>query len=346
MRRGRVATGAFVVAAVTSFWWVAAAPSQGSTLSASITKTGWWSQQPGAQAQPDGGFQVAQAATGPQSVAGLEVTVDQADGITATLSLTQSQSVAGASAPTIQACSIVSSAWKADNPGAWGDQPPSDCGRKVDLQLDAASSTWKGDVSSLITPGGTSGIMIVPVANPVGGLVDPGFQLTFSGAKIEATGTTAADSTPAAGFDSSSSSTGSSSSSSSSSSGSGFSSTGTPSGSGFSSTAAPSSPSIAFPSSPAAATAAPPAAAAPSVATPAAPSAPAAAPPPPISTGLSNTAGVSGGGGQHDRPWGRLMLFVPLAVVVGLVAMAVRRTDDFRSFSFAAFGFGYTNDES
>lgn len=329
MRRSRVraVVAGFTALAATSFFWVAAAPSQGDTLSATISKVGWWSQDPTAQKQPDGGFQVTLTAAGPQSVAAVEITLGEAQSVTsATLTLTETNNVAGPNGPALQACVASSSTWKADNPGQWSDQPPNDCSRSVALQRDATASpvVYKGNISSLVNAGGPSDIMILPVAAPVAGLADPGFQVTVSKAEVAAEGTTSAGSTTdnssSFSFDSSGSSGSSSGSSATSSSGSSGS-----SGSGFSSPSG--SSSFAFPSSPQSATAAPVTPAAPAVAPPSAPSTPAPASPPPPLSGAATSA-AAGRGPHHTRPWGRMIVFLPLAILVGLGAAVVKRSEN------------------
>src|SRR4051812_22721748 len=146
-RRAPITVLAMTLAVAATWLWPAA--SQGDPLTASVVRVGWWSQQPGAQAQGDGGFQVAEAAQQKQSVAAVEVSVGDAESVTtATLKLTEGQSVNPDNAG-LDACTT-SGGWKDANPGAWGDAPPADCSSAVHLQRDAASTSWSGDISKLV----------------------------------------------------------------------------------------------------------------------------------------------------------------------------------------------------
>jgi hypothetical protein len=311
MRLRRPASAVLAMTAAVATTWLWPAASQGDPLTANVVRVGWWSQQPGAQPQGDGGFQVAEAAQQSQSVAAVEVSVGDAQSVTtATLKLTEGQSVNADNAG-LDVCSTFSG-WKDANPGAWADQPRSDCSGAVHLKRDAASTSWTGDVSKLVQPGAVTDLMIVPVSQPVGGVVDPGFQVTIAKAELSADGTTSSSSTgafAAPGSDSSFNAP--------------------PSDSGTSSFSAPadSSPSAAFgPSSSgtgfdASVPASPPASAAPALPAPSAAASPSpAAPAPALGSGSLAASGV----GHHARPWGRLILFVPLAALVGLGAAAAR----------------------
>ena len=110
--------------------------------------------------------------------------------VTTTLTLAEGQSVRSDSAA-MQACAIRGS-WKAENPGAWANVPAYDCSTAVNLTRRGVH-VGKADVSRLVTPGGLSDIIIVPVTQPVGGAVDPGFQVTITKASATADGTPPAD---------------------------------------------------------------------------------------------------------------------------------------------------------
>jgi hypothetical protein len=194
-RRGRAArTGAAVVLAVAAGAVAIAGPAAtpaGSQELAAITQVGWWSQRPGATAQPDGGFEVAVGVGGQeQSAAALRL---EAGGelASAFISLDEATAV-GIQAAGLRACTTTG-AWGEANPGDYEDRPPADCDDAVDLTRDDAGGVWTGDVTSLLDPSGTTLILLEPVGREVvAGLpVVPGFQIQFSGAQVLATGSSA-----------------------------------------------------------------------------------------------------------------------------------------------------------
>jgi hypothetical protein len=155
-----------------------------------------------------------------------------------------------------------------------------------------------------VTAGGLSDIIILPVAQPVGGLVDPGFQVTITKASATADGTPPADTfTTVAPFSSSDFSSGSSDSS-----------------------AAPSSGTQTF-SPPSAGTITAAATPAPINQTPTAQAPANLSPPPAAATSqpFGKPALTTVGGPNRHKPWSRLLFLVPLAVLVGLGAAFARR---------------------
>lgn len=174
---GRCAGGA--AGAVAALAMLAVAPAQADAVDASVARLGWWSQQPGAQAQPAGGFQIAAAGGSTQSVAAVDVKLGDGINPATKLTLTQGQSVGtGAS---VQACKVTRT-WTPANPGAFAAAPTYDCARAVALTFDGTAS-WSGDISSLVNAGGTTSVMLVP-----SGVATSGFQLTFTKAAVAATG--------------------------------------------------------------------------------------------------------------------------------------------------------------
>lgn len=288
----RVVTAAgFVVAAL-----VMAGPSDGSTLTSSVARVGWWSQQPGAQPQPEGGFQVATGPSGDLSVAAVDVSISEGSDVAATLTMEGSETSLGSTHPaTLQIC-VAATPWKEANPGAWADAPQPDCSPAAKVTGDG--SKWTADVSQLVHAGGTTSLMVLPVDQPVNGVVDPGWQVTITKATVAATGTTASDSSAI-----------DSSATSSSSSDSGSFSTGS-SDSSFGSGSGP----PAFVTPPAESTATP-------AVPPAAPPAAAAEPAKPPFTPTKVLAPPKR---VDHKPWARLLLFLPLAALVGAGAALVR----------------------
>lgn len=293
MRRSVTVSLAGVLAGVA--WWAAAGPSAGSALSASVAKVGWWSQQPGAQPQPDGGFQVTNGPSGALSVAAIDVVIGDGTDISASLTLAEGSSV-GSDRAGLIVCTT-SSSWSAANPGAWGDQPSSDCSRAVTMTRDAASVSWKANISGFVHGGQTTSLMIVPAAQPVGGLVDPGWQVSITKASVTADGTTASDTFTTEPAFTETTTLGSSS--------------------GPSPSAAPLpsfTPDTAVQPAPL------------STATPAAPpAAPPAAAAAPVPSEAFSGSGVVRRAGREHKPWGRLLVFVPIAAAVGLGAAAAKR---------------------
>jgi hypothetical protein len=290
----RVVTAAGFVAAAL----VMAAPSDGSTLTSSVARVGWWSQQPGAQPQPEGGFQVATGPSGDLSVAAVDVSISEGSDVAATLTMEGSETSLGSTHPAVLQVCVAATPWKDANPGAWADAPQPDCSPAAKVTGDG--SKWTADVSQLVHAGGTTSLMVLPVDQPVNGVVDPGWQVTITKATVAATGTTASDSST---IDSSATS-GSSSGSSSFGTGSSSDSFGTGTGSSAPAIVTPPAESTVTPAVPPATP--PPAAAVP-------------AKPPFTPTKILATPK------QVDHnPWARLLLFLPLAALVGAGAALLR----------------------
>src|SRR5581483_7580456 len=85
MTRARHA--AFGAATALSCVAVLAAPARASSVAIKVDGVAWWSRQPGAAAQPAGGFQLAYGVDGAESEAAMRVTVPQVSGLKATLVL-------------------------------------------------------------------------------------------------------------------------------------------------------------------------------------------------------------------------------------------------------------------
>jgi hypothetical protein len=181
--------------------------------------------------------------------------------------------------------------WSPVNPGAWPERPTENCDRRVILTR-AEDGTWSGDVGTLLGDGSTS-LVLLPDPDPA---VPSFFNVQFSGASLAASGggsvTTTTDAAPP-----------------------------TTSGSSGSPVASPPrGPSPVVPSAPR-----------PQVAT----TTTVAAPPTTAATGSTPTTAftpraVSASAGD-GRPWGRLVLYVPIcaaiafAVAYGRSALAAGR---------------------
>lgn len=250
------------------------------------TTSGWWTDQPGAAAQPDGGFEVG--GVGGQSVSVAAVRFSTPSGVTtATLSLQESGGFV-TPASSLQVCPTVDP-WEPANPGAMADAPAPDCTNPVPLTRDAAALVWTADVGTLLPSlGGEPSLMIVPGASGGGGSpLDPGFSVTFSGAALAVTAAPGTTTTAFSSFTPPNSGGGGSSSPSN-----GFgSSSGSVSGIG------PFTPTTAAP--------APPTTAAPT-------GNQEAFTPPALAAGAT-----PGGGGKH-QPWERLLFLLPLSAAIGV----------------------------
>ena len=253
---------------------------------------GWWSQDPSAAEEPDGGFQISAVAGEPVSVAALRFSTPS--GVTsATLSIEETGGfVTPASA--IQVCKTTEP-WEPANPGAYDDAPTPDCATPVELVRDADALVWSAEVGPLLPSlGGESSLMIVPGETAGGGSpLDPGYRVTFGQAGlavVAAPGTTMAPPTTLY--------------------------TEPPSSSGFggSSSGSFSTPSAVTPASlPPTTPDTTPADAAPATGD--------AFQPPSLAAGAS----PGGGDGGLEQPWERLLFLVPVAAAAGVGSVYIRR---------------------
>jgi hypothetical protein len=251
---------------------------------------GWWSQDPTAAEQPDGGFQVAAAGGQPVSVAAVRFTVP--DGATsATLHLQEAEGSVVSPTTALQACPTADQ-WEPANPGAFDDAPAPDCEVPIALTRDETALTWSASV-----PAGVAGsLVIVPGETAGGGApIDPAFQLTFTGAALEvSTGAGAG----------------------------GFSGPTPPSptaykapGGGASSFSGAGSSSFAAPG---------PVASSPTTATTAVAETTATTAAPIEGEAIQPFEGGTGGGGV-DQPWERLLILVPLSALAGVAFVYGKR---------------------
>ncbi|MHB8465242.1 MAG: hypothetical protein ACYDH6_04285 [Acidimicrobiales bacterium] len=249
------------------------------TVAARITAVSWWSRQPGATAQPAGGFQISYGVDGIDSVAALRVEIAATSGLHVTLTLTEA-SGGGSSRAAMRVCTTTGT-WTMANPGAYQQAPPADCRHAVSLTHSPTTATWAADVSSLATAGKTANVMVVPVSQAVGGQVDTGFTVTVKKAAVAATGSTApTDTAPKVGA-----------------------------------ATGPTTTVVVATTVPAAA-----AIVAETPTTPSITSAPASANLPAIASPVFSPQIV-----HHTKPWWRLALFVPVAALAGVGAVALRQ---------------------
>ena len=145
------------------------------------TTVGWWSQDPTAAEQPEGGFQVS--AVGGEAVSIAALRFDVADDATnATLELQEAEGSVVSPATALQVCRTTEQ-WEPANPGAFADAPEPDCEAAVDLQRDETTLVWTASVGSLLADGAS--LVVTPADTAGGGApVDPGFQVTFTEAAL------------------------------------------------------------------------------------------------------------------------------------------------------------------
>lgn len=149
------------------------------TRAAPPDSVGWWSDRPTAQAQGDGGFEIAPALDG-TSVAAIAQAVPSGQVQSAALTLTESGGLNQASGSVI-ACA--SGGFAAADPGPIEEAPATECPSGVTLTR-SDDGVWSGDVSSLVN-GAATAIALVPGPAPAdAGPLDAGFTAQFSGADL------------------------------------------------------------------------------------------------------------------------------------------------------------------
>lgn len=282
-----------LVAGTLALLLLVAAPARADSVG-SIKEFGWWTKRPGAQPTPNG-FEVANGPDGAESVAAFRVeltgSVSQA---TLKFSEATDPNVAAVSGtPALKLCSTTSP-WTADQQGAFDKAPTADC--TVSAKMTADKTTWSGDVTPLLAgKTGEVSLMVVPDVQPAAGLVQPTFNRQFGAPVLNADGS--ADASAVTG---------------------GLSSSYTvppaarqevPAGPVFSTPSPVPVPAPASTSGAASAAASSP------------PSRPATQPG--VVTPRGVTIGAAHGAG---KAWGRLVLYIPLAVIIGLGWVLARKS--------------------
>ena len=293
---------------------------------ATITEIGWWTRTP-STTTPEGGFQIAKAPDGPQSVAALRVQVDgEVQG--ALLILFETAGGYRQNDAVIEACPT-SAPWAAAAGGPIEEAPAPDCTNKLSLSRNGTIGSWTvdlapllqgaaGPVSIVLTPGTATTITppqppSVPAPVPLPGApaapapavpapVELGFTVEFARAEMPASGGSSDAPSPTP-----------------SPSGSGSIATGGGDtfGSGFAPTFAPSDAfASSSPSLTPSRTALP--SATPDVATSGAGGVGTAAA---VESGLQPVAATRG----PSPPWGRLLLLIPLSALVGAAGSFARK---------------------
>lgn len=167
-----------------------------------VTAVGWWSSNPVAVAQPQGGFQVAAGPDGStQSLAAVRLSIAATKVDSLPVHLVESSSV-GTDFGILRLCTT-KDPWTAANPGTMDTAPKPDCTVVANLTR-TTDGSWLGDAAALAPNGGEVSLMVVPVYQPPSPApVGPGMIVTISGGQFTATGSNVT-STTASTVDSSS----------------------------------------------------------------------------------------------------------------------------------------------
>ena len=164
------------------------------TAGVTVEEVGWWSSQPTALAQPDNGFQVAAGPQGDaQSVAAIRITIDATHVDDLQVHLVEGDGGAvGTEFGSLRVCTTTAP-WTAANPGALADAPVADCTSAATLTR-TTDGSWLGDLTALAPDGGTVSLVIQPQYQPPVP-VGPGMIVTISAGEFAATGSSAPSTT-------------------------------------------------------------------------------------------------------------------------------------------------------
>jgi hypothetical protein len=277
-----------VLAALALTW---SAPAHADSVG-SIGEFGWWTKRPGAQAVVNG-FEIARGVDGAESVAAFRIVLTgSVNSATFVVGESGDPNVAKVSGtPTMNVC-VTTASWTADAKGTFDKAPKEDCTVSIPMKGDATRK-WSADVTALLSGhSGSVSLMLVPAPPPAGMVVDPGFNRQFGPPLLQTDGTA-------------------STSPSSSSSPSTFSPP--PATTQFrTGTVFPTPPAFPVPANPNGTVSAP-------VGTPA-----------PVAQGdVTTSQGVTILGAARPaaapKHWGRLLLYLPLAAIVGVAYTLVRK---------------------
>ena len=141
---------------------------------------GWWTQRPGAAPRTDGGIEVAASLRGDESVAAIRIDELPGGGTPTQLVLTEAPSTTGIAA--LKACRATS-AWEPADGGAFESQPTADCATAVEVVSDGAGE-WTVDLGPLLN-GATADVVLLPdPPEVVPGLPGIGFTIAFTGIDV------------------------------------------------------------------------------------------------------------------------------------------------------------------
>lgn len=142
-----------------------------------VLETGWWSNRPGAQPMADEGFAIGWSLEQENSAAAVRIDLSGVLDGTVYLQLHE----AGGTAPeqALARVCVTTASWKPANPGAYADLPASSCepGQTIGLGRDAEALIWTADITSLVAA--ASGDTLALVVHPMGKPVTDGVATTF-----------------------------------------------------------------------------------------------------------------------------------------------------------------------
>lgn len=143
----------------------AAVPVAAQGVDATVTQVGWWTDKPLANEVGDGGFEVSTGPDGtPDAVAAFTVDIAATSVTAAEIVLHEAAAVAEFSSLKLCPTSVP---WDAADPGAFDDAPEPDCATAfVNLTRTIDTQLWFGDVTPLLTDGGTVSVMVLPEYAP------------------------------------------------------------------------------------------------------------------------------------------------------------------------------------
>lgn len=159
-----------------------------------VEEVGWWSSQPTAFAQPEEGFQVAAGPQGDtQSVAAIRITIAATEVHELQVHLVEASGGAiGTELGTLRVCTTTTP-WTAANPGKLADAPVADCTSAATLTR-TTDGSWLGDLTHLAPEGGTVSLVVQPLYQPPVP-VGPGMIVTIAAGEFAATGSSSPSTT-------------------------------------------------------------------------------------------------------------------------------------------------------
>lgn len=160
----RLAAIAALLLAISAGGWLL--PTARALSNASVVETGWWSSSLLAQPVADDGFAVTWSLDGEQAAAA--VRIDASGGLEGTVYLSLHEAGGYATDQGLLEACLATEEWTAANPGAYADLPASDCDAPLQVGRDSEALTWLTDISALVNDPGAGVISLVlhPVGKP------------------------------------------------------------------------------------------------------------------------------------------------------------------------------------
>ncbi|MEX2293637.1 MAG: hypothetical protein WD691_07585 [Acidimicrobiales bacterium] len=149
-----------------------------------VAEVGWWSTNPAALPQADGGFQVGATPTGEtQDVAALRLVIAGSSISSLQVQFDEASSI-GTQFGALKLCRT-NDPWVAANPGAATEAPNPDCSAAAVLTR-TLDGVWLGDAAELVPEGGEVSLMVLPTYSPPAA-VGPPMSVAISGGAFTAT---------------------------------------------------------------------------------------------------------------------------------------------------------------